>query len=67
MKVWFLNKLGALKVIKIPGPSRLVMASLCAYWLSGIVNSAFIGIAMLFLLLIPVVLAEFYFWGRSQD
>lgn len=55
-----------MKVVKIPGPSRLLVASVCAYWLAGVIHSAFVGIAVLILLLIPVVLAEFYYSDQAD-
>lgn len=54
-------------MVKIPSPIRLLLASLCAYWLAGIFNPAFIAIAALILLLIPVVLVEFYSFSRAKD
>jgi hypothetical protein len=56
-----------METVKTPSPWRLLLASLCAFWLSGIVNPAFVGIAVLILLLIPVLLAEFYFFSEAKD
>lgn len=56
-----------MEIVKIPSPWRLLLASLCAYWLSDIINPAFVGIAVLIFLLIPVVLAEFYFFKEAKD
>jgi|APLak6261658528_1056013.scaffolds.fasta_scaffold124939_2 hypothetical protein len=54
-------------MVKIPSPMRLLLASLCAYWLAGIFNPAFVAIAVLILLLIPVVLVEFYSFSRAKN
>jgi len=46
-----------LKIIKMPTPMRMVWGSLVAYWLAGIINPAFVAIAVMIALLIPVLIS----------
>ncbi|MEI6335913.1 MAG: hypothetical protein WCS87_15240 [Methylococcaceae bacterium] len=43
-----------MKYIKAPSPARLLCGSALAYWLSGFVNPAFVAIAVMTLLFIPI-------------
>ncbi len=43
-----------MKYVKAPSPARLLCGSALAYWLSGFVNPAFVAIAAMTLLFIPV-------------
>jgi len=54
-------------MVKIPRPMRMVWGSAIAYWLAGIVNPAFIAIAVMIALFIPVLIADPYFPGRPKD
>lgn len=49
------KKVNKVKLVKMPSVSRLLMGGLMAYWLSTIMNPAFVAIAVLFILLIPVL------------
>jgi hypothetical protein len=49
-----------LKVIKMPRPMRMVWGSAVAYWLSGVINPAFVAIAVMIALFIPILFAEHY-------
>jgi len=49
------------KVVKMPGPMRMVWGSVIAYWLAGIVNPAFIAIAVMIALFIPILIADPFF------
>ena len=54
------------KIIKLPGPMRIVWGSLGCYWLAGIVNAGFLGIGVMLLLMIPVLVIENYFSGQFE-
>ena len=56
-----------LKIIKMPGPMRMVWGSALAYWLSGIINPAFIAIAIMIVLFIPVLIVDPYFPSRPEE
>ncbi len=56
----------SLKIVKMPGPMRMVWGSAIAYWLSGIINPAFIAIAVMIALFIPVLIADPLFPGRPE-
>lgn len=56
-----------LKIIKMPGPMRMVWGSAIAYWLAGIINPAFIAIAVMIALFIPVLIADPYFPSQPED
>jgi len=45
----------------MPTPMRMVWGSLVAYWLAGIINPAFVAIAVMIALLIPVLISEYFF------
>ena len=49
------------KIIKLPGPIRIVWGSLGCYWLANNANAGFFGIGLMLLLLIPVLVIEKYF------
>jgi hypothetical protein len=46
--------------VKVPSPLRFLCGSALAYWLSHIINPAFVGIAVMFVLFIPIILTEYY-------
>jgi hypothetical protein len=56
-----------LKIIKVPKPMRMVWGCVIAYWLAGIVNPAFIVIAVLIALFIPILVVDSYFPGRPEE
>lgn len=56
----------SLKIVKMPKPMRMVWGSLVAYWLAGIINPAFVAIAMMIALFIPVFIVDPLFPGRPQ-
>lgn len=39
---------------------RMVWGSAVAYWLSGIINPAFVAIAVMIALFIPILIAEYF-------
>ena len=55
-----------MKYIKAPGPGRLLCGSALAYWLSGFVNPAFVAIAVMTLLFIPVFYND-YLHSEAPD
>lgn len=56
-----------LKIVKVPRPMRMVWGSLVAYWLSGIINPAFVAIAVMIALFIPVLVIDPYFPSRPEN
>lgn len=48
-----------LKLVKVPGPTRLLFGCAIAYWLSHIINPAFVSIAVMIVLFIPVFIADY--------
>jgi len=51
----------------MPRPMRMVWGSLVAYWLSGVINPAFVAIAVMIVLFIPVIVADPYFPAPPED
>jgi hypothetical protein len=49
-----------LQVVKIPRPMRMVWGGLAAYWLSGIIHPAFVAIAVMIVLFIPILINEYF-------
>jgi hypothetical protein len=47
-------------IVKAPGPMRLLCGGALAYWLSHIINSAFVGIAVMIVLFVPVFLHDYF-------
>lgn len=47
-----------IKLIKMPSFTRLLIGGLAAYWLSTIMNPAFVAIAVLVFLLIPIITVD---------
>lgn len=47
-----------MKLIKLPGPMRIIWGSLGCYWLKDIINPGFLAIAIMLLLFIPVLIME---------
>lgn len=56
-----------MKIVKMPRPMRMVWGSLLAYWLSGIINPAFVAIAVLIALYIPILVVDPYFPSQPED
>ncbi|TAK63505.1 hypothetical protein [Methylobacter sp.] len=56
-----------MKVIKMPRPMRMVWGSAVAYWLSGIINPAFVAIAVMIALFIPILISEYLFLDSSYQ
>ena len=56
-----------LKIVKVPKPMRMVWGSAIAYWLSGIINPAFVAVAVMIALFIPVLIADPYFPSQPED
>lgn len=48
------------KIVKIPGPIRLLSGGALAYWLSHIINPAFVSIAVMIVLFIPIFLSDYF-------
>lgn len=40
---------------------RMVWGSAVAYWLSGIINPAFVAIAVMIALFIPILISEYFY------
>ena len=55
-----------MKIIKMPRPMRMVWGSLVAYWLAGIIHSAFVAIAVMIALFIPILINEHFFQALPQ-
>ncbi|MCX7100660.1 MAG: hypothetical protein NTX38_03980 [Methylobacter sp.] len=55
-----------MKIITMPKPIRMFWVSLVAYWLAGIISPAFIAIAVLIALFIPVLIVESNFSARPE-
>jgi len=51
----------------MPTPMRMVWGSAIAYWLAGIINPAFIAIAVMIALFIPILIADPFFPSRPED
>jgi hypothetical protein len=49
------------ELIKAPSPMRLLCGGSLAYWLSGIINPAFVTIAVMIVLFIPVFIVVPFF------
>lgn len=56
-----------LKIVKMPRPMRMVWGSLVAYWLAGIINPAFVAIAVMIALFIPVLIVDPLFPSRPEN
>jgi predicted signal transduction protein with EAL and GGDEF domain len=56
-----------LQIVKVPKPMRMVWGSLIAYWLAGIINPAFIAIAVMIALFIPVLIVDPLFPSRPES
>lgn len=52
------DKVKQVKLVKMPSFTRLLIGGLMAYWLSTIMNPAFVAIAVLVILLIPVLTVD---------
>lgn len=52
------EKVKKVKLVKMPSFTRLLIGGLMAYWLSTIMNPAFVAIAVLVILLIPVLTVD---------
>ncbi|MDO9142417.1 MAG: hypothetical protein Q7U38_19025 [Methylobacter sp.] len=56
-----------MKTIKVPRPMRMVWGGLIAYWLSGVINPAFVAIAVMIALYIPILIADPYFPSQPKE
>lgn len=54
-------------LLKMPSFTRLLIGGLVAYWLSTIMNPAFVAIAVLVVLLIPVLTVDNIFSRQFND
>lgn len=55
-----------MKVIKVPSPMRLLCGGAIAYWLAHIINPAFVAIAVMIVLFIPLFMADNLFFDQSD-
>lgn len=51
----------SVNLVKVPGPIRLLCGGTLAYWLSHIINPAFVAIAVMIVLFIPVFLSNYFY------
>ncbi|HEY8097493.1 MAG TPA: hypothetical protein VIE65_15590 [Methylobacter sp.] len=56
-----------MKIVKMPRPIRMVWGSLVAYWLAGMINPAFVAIAVMIALYIPIIIADPYFPSIPEE
>lgn len=49
-----------MKVVKVPSPTRLLCGGALAYWLSHIINPAFVAIAIMIVLFIPIFTTDYF-------
>ncbi|WP_432741787.1 hypothetical protein ABXJ76_15705 [Methylobacter sp. G7] len=56
-----------MKIVKMPRPMRMVWGSLVAYWLAGMINPAFVAIAVMIALFIPVFIVDPLFPSRPEN
>lgn len=56
-----------MKIVKMPKPMRMVWGSLVAYWLAGIINPAFVAIAVMITLFIPILIADPFFPNIPEE
>lgn len=56
-----------MKKVKVPKPMRMVWGSLIAYWLSGVINPAFVAIAVMIALYIPILITDPYFPTKPEE
>ncbi|MEE9354711.1 MAG: hypothetical protein V3U75_03895 [Methylococcaceae bacterium] len=47
-----------MKLIKLPGPGRMVWGAVGAYWLSHMIHPLFVFIAVIILLIIPILVVD---------
>jgi hypothetical protein len=52
------NSKDKIKLVKMPSFTRLLIGGFAAYWLSTIMNPAFVAIAVLVFLLIPIITVD---------
>lgn len=50
-----------MKLVKVPSSMRLLCGAALAYWLAGTINPAFVAIAVMIVLFIPVFLWDYCF------
>lgn len=46
---------------------RMVWGSLVAYWLADIINPAFVAIAVMIALFVPILITEYFFPAAPQS
>jgi hypothetical protein len=49
-----------MNLVKVPSPMRLLCGGALAYWLSHIINPAFVAIAVMIVLFIPIFVSDYY-------
>ncbi len=54
-------------LVKMPSFARLLMGGIAAYWLSTIMNPAFVAIAVLVILLIPILTVDNIFSNQFSS
>lgn len=47
-----------MKLVKVPSPMRLLCGGALAYWLAHIINPAFVAIAVMIVLFIPIFITD---------
>ncbi|MDO9269797.1 MAG: hypothetical protein Q7T96_11900 [Methylobacter sp.] len=50
-----------MKIVKMPTPMRMVWGSVMAYWLAGVIHPAFVAIAVMIALFVPILINEYSF------
>ncbi len=54
-------------VVKLPGPMRMIWGALAAYYLRDVIHPAFTFIAVMFLMMLPVLIADKLFPGEKEN
>ncbi len=49
-----------MKLVKVPSPTRLLCGGALAYWLAHIINPAFVAIAVMIVLFIPIFITDYF-------
>ena len=53
-------------IVKLPGPMRMIWGALAAYYLRDVIHPAFTFIAVMFLMMLPVLIADKLFPGEKE-
>ena len=56
-----------MKQIKFPSTLIIVIGSLAAFWLAGIMNRSFNAVGVMILLIIPVLIANYLFPDKELE